>query len=349
MLQAIVPLSALFFGLALLLIGLGLQGTLLPVRATMEQFTALEIGLMGTAYFAGFVTGCLRTSYLVRAVGHIRVFAALVGMVSAIPLLHALAVGPLVWLILRAITGFCMAGVYLVIESWLNERTPNRYRGGILAFYTSLNLVAITLGQLLLPLYDPGRFELFVIASVMVSLAAVPVALSTSPSPAPITSVSLRFMRIITHSPSGVAGCAVAGLVSGAFWTLGPVFALKAGLNVTEVSLFMSVIVMGGAFGQLPLGYLSDRHDRRKVLLGALATACVAGVAMYLTAVYESAFLYIPAFFYGAASFPIYAVAVSHVNDRISGEDFVETSSGLLLAHGLAAAGGPLIASLVMR
>jgi MFS family permease len=156
-------------------------------------------------------------------------------------------------------------------------------------------------------------------------------------------------MRIITQSPAGVAGCAAAGLVSGAFWTLAPVFALNAGLGVTEVSLFMSVIVLGGAIGQWPLGYLSDRHDRRKVLLGALGVACLLAIAMYLTAMYRSGLLFIPAFFYGAASFPIYAVAVSHVNDRISAEDFVETSSGLLLAHGLMSAIGPLLGALAMR
>jgi MFS family permease len=349
MIQALVPLSALFFGLALLLVGLGLQGMLLPVRATIESFSAIEIGLMGTAYFTGFVIGCLRTSYLVRAVGHIRVFTALVVIVSAIPLVHSIAVNPIAWLLLRAINGFCMAGVYMVIESWLNERTSNERRGGILAFYTSLNLTAITAGQLLLPLYDPHRFELFIISSILVSLAAVPVALSTSAAPAPLTRVSLRFMRIITQSPAGVAGCAAAGLISGAFWTLAPVFALNAGLSVTEVSLFMSVIVLGGALGQWPLGYLSDRHDRRKVLLGALAVACLLAVIMYLTAIFESELLFIPAFFYGAASFPIYAVAVSHLNDRISAEDFVETSSGLLLAHGLMSAIWPLVGGVVMR
>jgi len=349
MIQALVHLSALFFGVALLLVGLGLQGMLLPVRATIESFSAIEIGLMGTAYFAGFVMGCLRTSYLVRAVGHIRVFAALVVIVSAIPLMHSLVIDPVSWLLFRAITGFCMAGVYMVIESWLNERTSNEHRGGVLAFYTSLNLAAITVGQLLLPLYDPHRFELFIIASILVSLAAVPVALTTSAAPAPVTRVSLRFMRIITQSPAGVAGCAAAGLVSGAFWTLAPVFALNAGLGVTEVSLFMSVIVLGGAIGQWPLGYLSDRHDRRKVLLGALGVACLLAIAMYLTAMYRSGLLFIPAFFYGAASFPIYAVAVSHVNDRISAEDFVETSSGLLLAHGLMSAIGPLLGALAMR
>jgi len=349
MIQALVSLSALFFGLALLLVGLGLQGMLLPVRATIESFSAIEIGLMGTAYFAGFVVGCLRTSYLVRAVGHIRVFTALVVMVSAIPLLHSIAVNPVAWLALRAVTGFCMAGVYMVIESWLNERTSNEYRGGILAFYTSLNLAAITAGQLLLPLYDPHRFELFIIASILVSLAAVPVALSTGAAPAPVTRVSLRFMRIITQSPAGVAGCAAAGLVSGAFWTLAPVFALQAGLSVTEVSLFMSVIVIGGAVGQWPLGYISDRYDRRKVLLGTLVVACLLAVLMYLTARFQSGLLFLPAFFYGATSFPIYAVAVSHVNDRIAAEDFVATSSGLLLAHGLMSAIGPLVGGLVMR
>lgn len=349
MIRIIAPLAALFLGVALLLTGLGLQGTLLPVRATLEDFSALEIGLLGSAYFVGFVAGCIRTSYLVQAVGHIRVFAALVVLISAVPLLHALAVGPVIWLALRAVTGFCMAGVYLVIESWLNSHSTNEMRGTILALYTSISLGAITVGQLLLPLYDPTRFELFVLASVLVSFAAVPVALTRTPGPAPLTQVSFRLMRLVTISPVGIAGCVGIGLVTGAVWSVAPAYVLGVGLSVSDVAIFMSVTVLGGAVGQWPFGYLSDRIDRRRVIILAGLLAGLAGVALFLASEYWRAGILVCAFVFGVAAFPIYAVSVSYVNDLIDPEDFVETSSGLLLVHGLASALGPILASAAMQ
>lgn len=349
MLKVLAPVGALLTSVTILLAGNGLQTTLLPLRAGLEVFSPFAISLMGSSYFLGFVAGCLFTSHLVRRVGHIRTFAAVVAAASAVPLLHLLLVDVLAWPVLRAITGFCMAALFLVIESWLNERAANHTRGTVFAAYTTLNFGAITAGQLLITLYDPAQFSLFAIASVLVSLAAIPVALTTSAAPAPLSEVRLRPLRLLELSPVGVAGCLVIGLAGGSFWSLGPVFAVAVGLEVREVAIFMSVTVVGGALSQWPFGRLSDRLDRRVVIAAVALLSAATGVALFLaTGGWPPAILPL-AFAFGAFSFPLYALSVAHVNDVIGDESFVEVAGGLLLVNGLAAVVGPLVAVTVMN
>ncbi len=348
MTAVVAPIAALLIGVALLLMGNGLQGTLLPIRANLEAFSAIEIGILGSSYFFGFASGCWTGPLLVRRAGHIRTFAAVVAIASSIVLAHALLVNAEVWWGLRAGSGFCFAVLYMVIESWLNERATNENRGLIFSVYTIINLTVITVGQMMLILADPAEFVLFGLASILVSLAAVPVALTRAQAPAPIDEVKIRIRTLYRHSPVGVLGCLTVGLTNGAFWALGPVFAQRDTGDTTNVALFMSIAVIAGAVGQWPLGRWSDRIDRRKVIIVASAGAALAALIMtWLTHSGSGALTY-SVFLFGFFAFPLYSLSIAHMNDFVQPENYVETASGLLLVYAAGAVAGPLLASLTI-
>ena len=348
MITALAPVAALLCSVALLLMGNGLQGTLLPVRANIESFDSTQIGLIGTAYFIGFGLGCYFGARLVQRAGHIRTFAAMAAIASTTALLHVLFLSPLFWSAARCLTGFCFAVLYVVIESWLNERSTNETRGTVLSAYNIINLAMITVGQLMMTLYDPAGFPLFILASVLVSIAAVPLALTTSVAPGPVQIVRLRMLYLYRTSPLGCVGALAVGAANGSFWTLGPVFALDSGMDVTGVALFMSAAVLAGAAGQWPLGRMSDRTDRRKIILLACLLAFAAGLGNILFSDLTTWSLLATVVLYGAFAFPLYAIAVAHLNDFIPPDEFVEASSGTLLLYAIGAAIGPLPASMAM-
>lgn len=338
----IVQLGALLLSVTILLTGNGLQTTLLPLRAEAEAFPVLSIGIMGSSYFIGFLAGCLTTANLVRNVGHIRVFTAMAALASVIPLFHILTLHEWAWWLLRAGTGYCIAALFLVIESWLNERADNAVRGTVFSIYTSLTFVAIIGGQSLLALYDPTGFAPFVVASIIISLAAIPVALNAIVAPAPIAAVRLQPLRLIRLSPAGISGCFAAGISNGAFWSIAPVAASSAGLDTRGVATFIGVTVLGGALSQWPFGRLSDRLDRRMVIVITAGLSAVTGLSLFLATRYWSPGVLPLAFAFGAFIFPIYALSVAHVNDLITNESFVEVSGGLLFVNGTGAVVGSL-------
>jgi MFS family permease len=363
--SAIVSISALLLGAAMLLWGNGLQGILLPVRATIESFSTSTIGLIASAYSLGFVVSCRYAPHIVRRVGHIRSFAVLAAIGSCVVLLLVLVVHPVVWILLRMLSGFCFAGLYMVIESWLNESAENANRGQIFSTYMVINLTAITLGQLVLPLGDPAGFALFAITAIAVAMALVPIGLTTSAAPQPIRQVQLRLGRLYRMSPVGLAGCFFVGLGNGAFGGLGAVFADAIGLSTTGIALFMSAALIGGALAQLPLGRLSDRIDRRQVIAMACGFAMIFGLLLAaigrahegppilgqeaLTAALHPAVLIVVVTLYGSFAYPIYGLCVAHTNDFVSREEFIEASSGLLLTWGIGASIGPLLGALAME
>jgi MFS family permease len=342
---SLAAVSALLLSTALLLMGNGLQGTLIPVRGNIEQFANVELGLLGTGYFIGFTLGCVFGPMLLRKGGHIRTFMAMASVASVIVLLHALFLEPLVWALLRGITGFCFAVLYVVIESWLNERSSNEHRGSIFSIYTVINLTVITAGQMMLGLSDPALFALFAVASILVSVATIPIAFTSSVAPGIPSFVMPNLRELYGLSPVGFAGCLAVGLANGAFWTLAPVFAQNQGFDAAGVGVFMSVIVIGGALSQWPLGRISDKVDRRFVMIGSASFAAAAGVAMSFFASTGGPWLYILGACFGAGAMPIYSLAVAHANDHAAPEDMVKVSSGLLLVFGLGAALGPVLAS----
>ena len=350
MIRALAPVATLLLSAAILLAGQGLQGTLLPVRAGLENFSTLQIGSMGAFYFLGFTLGCLRGGNLVRRVGHIRVFLAMGAVASAAPLLHGLIVQPLVWNALRLVTGFCLAALYVVIESWLNEKATNENRGIIFSTYAMITLTVMAGGQLMTLLYDPIGWQLLVITSILFSVGAVPIALSTSPTPSRPKSTRVDIPALLRVSPTGTFGCFAAGLANGAFWSLTPVFASTVGDPTRMAALLMAAAVVGGAVSQWPLGLLSDAISRRKVLAGTALAGSVIGFALSLTAEEASGTLSLVLISaWGAMAFPLYTVAVAYANDFADPSEFVKVSAGLLFVYGVGAIAGPFIASLFMN
>ena len=342
------PILAAFsilLSVAFLIMGNGLQLMLLPIRGGIEGFSPVQIGLLGSGYFFGFVLGCAFTPLMIMRVGHIRTFAALVSIASAAALGFPMAIDAAIWIGLRLITGFCLAGLYLVVESWLNDQATNESRGVLISTYVTVNFTVITLGQMMVTLFQPGSFVLFSIASVLMSLAAVPIVMTRSTQPPPITFVRFRPMRMFRLSPTGTVSIFLIGLATGSFWALAPSYATTVSGSVNAAALFMSAAVLGGALAQLPCGRISDRLDRRVVLI-VLASCCtLVGAGLMLTTDSSPYWLGLAAAF-GAGLLPSYAIAAAHVFDFADRADYVEISAGLLLLNGMGSTLGPMLASL---
>jgi MFS family permease len=346
--EALLPIAALMFGAAFLLSGNGLLGLLIPVRAGIEGFPTFGIGALQSAYHGGFVAGCLLTPYIVRRVGHIRAFAVFAALAACTALGQGLLVVLPAWILLRAVTGWCFAGLVMVIESWLNERATNQSRGQVFATYMMLNFAAIMAGQLLLSRADPTTHVPFVLVGVAICISLIPVSLTTSPAPAPLRVVRLRLGRLYGNSPVGTIGCLCLGLANGAFWGLAPVYAHAKGLPSAGIALFMASVVLGGALIQWPLGRLSDRFDRRFVILGTLCAAIAAGFSFLMAGSLPQSMLLAQAALLGACVLPLYGLCVAHTNDFTPADEFVEASGGLLLLYGLGSVVGPIAAAQVM-
>lgn len=343
--KALTPIASLLVAVAILHMGNGLQGTLLPIRADFETFSTSQIACLGSAYFLGFLLGAFYGPRVVSSVGHIRTFAAMVAIASAVVLCHALLINPLLWFLMRAISGFCFAILYMVIESWLNEKSTNANRGFVFALYAVANFGMVGLGQLLLILDTPQEVALFLISSIIISIAAVPVALTRADPPQPIQTANVQISELYRISPIGLLGTFASGFASGAFWSLAPVFGQTTTGNTNTVAVFMCLSILAGAVGQWPLGLVSDRVDRRYVIgLTSLAAGATSlALALYRPLSPESLF-WLSAVF-GFFAFPLYTICVAHANDFVAGEKFVEVASGLLLVWAVGAIIGPMIGS----
>lgn len=353
MLRILVPIAALLLSDALLLIGHGILLTFLPIAAQTAGFSDTQIALTGSAYFLGFVSGCLATPFVVRRVGHIRSFAVLATSYSAVVLIFPVLPGIAGWLLLRFLVGIVISGLYMIIESWLNERSTVATRGTILSVYTVINLLMITVGQQMLNLFSANSYQLFGLAAILLSLAIIPVSLTLSLAPAPLQQVSINLRKVWHQSHVGLGGAVISGLVTGAFWSLGPVYARAEAFDTFQLTLFMSIIVFGGAAFQLPIGRLSDNYDRRVVVLFCALSAGLVSILMIILPLLLSQFdhwlFILLAFFWGGSVMTQYAICLAHANDRAAPEDFVMVSSGMLLSTGLCAAIGAPLASLSMR
>lgn len=347
MLTLIGRITSLLGGFGILLVGNGFLGTLLGVRAGLEAFPAPVLGAVMSAYFLGFLLGTLRGPGLIRRVGHIRAYAATAAVASIAAAGHGLMVNPWIWGLLRAAAGFCLATLYMTLESWLNAEAGNDRRGRLLAAYTIVNLLAGALGQYLILAADPRSPTPFTLAAMLLSLGLVPVALTRLPEPGAVSEIRLDLRRLHRVSPLAVAGALASGLANGALWGLGPLFAQRVGLSEFGIAAFMSAVILGGAALQWPIGRLSDRFDRRKVLVGA----CFAGVAAALgglaTAGAATPLVYC-AFLYGGPAFALYSLSLAHANDHAAPEEVLETTRGLLLLYGLGAAAAPIAAGGLM-
>ena len=348
MLRTVSAIAALLLAAAILLAGNGLQATLLAVRGRLEGFPTPLIGLLMSSYYAGFVAGCRVNPGFIKSVGHIRTFVALASIASASALAHPLFVNGAAWAILRAITGFCFAGLLMIIESWINERATNADRGRILSVYRVVDLGSLTLGNAMLTLADPKGFELFAIVSILVSIALVPVALTRSPAPQPIQTAKLDIAALFRLSPVAAIGTPLSALANGAFWAVGPVYALALGYDSKTVAFFISVAVIGAALIQWPLGWISDRVDRRRVIVASSMLGSASAIALSLLGDRSEGFLLLLGGLVGAWIIPTFGLCAAHANDHASPENAVSTNGSLLLLHGLGAAGGATLGGFVI-
>jgi MFS family permease len=332
----------------MMMLGNGLQVSLLGLRATTEGFATATTGLVMSAYYLGFLAGSTLAPRIVSNVGHVRVFSALASLASTAALIHAVFVDPVTWGVMRFITGFCFAGLYVVAESWLNDRATNETRGQLLSVYMVVTLGSMALGQLLLNVADPGGFLLFVLASVLVSLALVPISLTAGPTPAIDTPSKVGLWQLYRISPLGVVGAMATGAAHGVLFGMGAVYAEKVGLSVAQISLFMGVAITGGMIFQWPIGRLSDRFDRRRVMIATTLLAAIFALAAVSFSTISETVLLVLTFLFGGMTLPMYSLCIAHTNDHLEPGQMVAASGTLVLVGGIGACFGPfLVASLM--
>ena len=345
MLSVFRTISALLAAVVLFGLANGLFFTLLGIRMSADGVSTGMIGLVGSAYFAGMLVGTLFCERVIRRVGHIRAFTVFGAVLAVAALMHPLIAEIEVWIGLRFAMGFAMAGYFMIAESWLQYESTSETRGRTFALYILAHTAGVGLGPLAVNFADPASYELFAVASILYSIALLPVALTALGNPELGKSARFGVRDLFALSPVAVVGAFAIGLIVGAFTSLGPVYGQRIGLSAAAISLFMMAPRLGGFLSQYPAGMMSDRFDRRRVMLGlTLATAVVAVVFGFASAA-PVALLLLLAGLYGAASQPIYSLVVAHANDHVKPENFVAAIAGLLFAHGIGASVGPMIAS----
>jgi MFS family permease len=334
----------LLLGMGVLMLGAGLQGTLLGLRATLEGFPTPVTGVIMSCYYVGYLLGTFAAPRLVRKVGHIRVFAALAAVASAAILVQGSFVHAIPWALVRLISGVCFAGIYVVAESWLNDRASRSNRGTLLALYMLVLYIGLGSAQFLLVLADPGTSTPFMLVSVLISLAMVPIVVSAHQTPETSVPLKVRYRDLYRNSPLGVVAVTVSGMISSTIFSMGPVYARLSGLGTSGVATFMAVSILAAVLTQYPIGRLSDRMDRRTVIAIVCTIATLAAVSIVVfNDMPRGVFLLFAALFSGFV-LTLYSLAVSHVNDKLEPGQMVAASSALLSLNGTAAAIGPVLA-----
>ncbi|MCP4314632.1 MAG: MFS transporter [Hyphomicrobiales bacterium] len=347
--NSIRPLVPLFVAAAILLAGNGLQGTLISLRGSDEGFSTLMIGIIGAAYFAGFMGGCFIVPHLLRAVGHIRTFSALCAIAASGTLLLVLIVDPYVWIALRFLMGLCFASLFTTVDSWLNSGVTNENRARVLSIYRLLDMVVVTGSQFLIPAFGASSFAIFAILAIMICMSLVPISLADRSNPKPPSKFSFSPTLIWHLSPIACIGCVAIGLTNATFRMIGPIYAQTLGLPVTAIATFMGAGILGGAVLQYPFGILSDRYDRRIILLIATAGATLAGLFINGVAGSDPLLNYIGIFVFGAFSLPLFSLSAAHANDHANKDQYVHVAAGLIFFWSAGATIGPFISSALMQ
>ncbi|KIC22665.1 MFS transporter [Leisingera sp. ANG-Vp] len=347
MLQVLSSAWALLLGVCLLMVGNGLQGTMLGVRGDLEGFSSLEMSLVMAAYFVGFLGGSRLAPEMIRRVGHVRVFAALASFISAVMILYPILPNTVAWGLGRVVIGFCFSGVYVTAESWLNNAADNSNRGKALSLYMIVQMIGIVTAQGLIQIGDPGGYEAFIIASILVSISFGPILLSISPTPAFDTTKPMTLKELMKISPLGCVGMFLLGGVFSAQFGMSAVYGTAAGLTLTELSIFIATFYVGATVLQYPLGWMSDRMDRRVLIL---FVALIGGGASVHGFMFGTDFkmLLVAAFFIGGLSNPLYSLLIAYTNDYLDHDDMAAASGGLVFINGLGAIAGPVITGWLM-
>ena len=340
---------ALFFGFAIICLAHGLQGTLIGVRAVVEGFSYISTGFIVAGYYVGYLTGSIVIPIFLKRVGHIRVFAALASLASIAILLHSVFLQPYMWFLIRILTGISLAGIYVIMESWLNDKSTNKTRGKILSIYMIITFSFLGIGQLLLNLSDPAKVDLFILVSILLSFALLPILLSISEAPNITNPKSFSLKELFIISPLGFVGAFFTGLAHSAILGYGAVYAAAKGLELFEISIFMVIVTSFGALFQWPIGYFSDKIDRRVILIGV--TLIASGLSLFIVA---SSYISLIIFFilsaiYAGMSLPMYSLTIAHTNDYLQQDEIIGASSTIAILVGLGAICGPVVASLFMN
>ena len=347
MIQVLTSAWALLFGMFLLMLGNGMQGTLLGIRGDIEGFDTLEMSIVMSAYFVGFLGGSRLAPLMIQRVGHVRVFSALASAISAVMILYPTFPNIAMWTLGRVLIGFCFSAVYVTAESWLNNAADNSNRGQALSLYMIVQTLGIVTAQALLLAADPGGFVLFVIPSVLVSLAITPILLSISPTPAFATTKPMSLRALMKVSPLGCVGMFILGGIFSAQFGMSSVYGAEAGLSVPQISTFVATFFIGAVFLQYPIGWISDRMDRRILII---IVSAIGGLGCVLGMLQGEIFvmLLVAAFIIGGMANPLYSLLIAHTNDFLEHDDMAAASGGLLFINGLGAVLGPMITGWMM-
>ncbi|MDF1668629.1 MAG: MFS transporter [Roseovarius sp.] len=338
---------ALLLGMMLLQVGNGMQSTLLGVRGEIEGFSTYEMSLVMSGYFVGFLFGSRMAPDMIRRVGHVRVFAALGSLISAVMIIYPVFTDPIAWGAARILIGFCFSGVYVTAESWLNDAADNKNRGKALSLYMIMQMVGIVSAQALMLVADPGGYILFIIPSILVSLAFAPILLSVGPTPAFSTTKPLSLLEILKISPLGCVGMFLLGGIFSAQFGMAPVYGAEAGLSIGQISIFVSMFFVAALVLQFPIGWLSDRMDRRVLIFGSTVVLGVGGVlGMILGGTFTM--LLVSAFLIGGMSNPLYSLLIAYINDFLDHDDMAAAAGGMVFINGLGAVAGPVITGWLM-
>ena len=339
---------ALMLGMMLLMVGNGLQGTLIGIRGEIEGFSTIELSIVMSAYFVGFLGASQLVPELIRRVGHVRVFAALASFISAVLIAYPLLTNPVFWSVGRVVIGFCYCGVYITAESWLNNSVDNEKRGQALSLYMIVQMVGIVSAQGVLALGDPNGYSLFIIISILVSISFAPILLSISPAPAFERTKLMTLSRLFTSSPLACVGMFLLGGVFSAQFGMSAVFGAQIGLSLSQISLFVASFYIGAMIFQYPIGWVSDKMDRRLLILLISAASATGSASAYFAGGYFFALVF-AAFLVGGLTNPLYSLLIAHANDFIEYEDMASAAAGLLFVNGVGAVSGPIIIGYAMN
>jgi MFS family permease len=336
----------LLLGILLLMLGNGIQGTLLGIRGRIEGFSTLEMSYIMSAYFIGFLFGSRATPEMIRRVGHVRVFSALGSLISAVLVLYPVAPDPWAWVVLRIIIGFCFSGIYITTESWINNTSSNETRGQALSLYMIVQMLGIIAAQGLLNTADPAEFTLFAVPSVLVSLAFMPILLSAAPAPSFERTERLSLIRLYRASPLGCVGMFLLGGVFAAQFGMASVWGSEVGLSVRNISIFVASVYVGGLVFQYPIGLASDRFGRRPLILALAVVGAVAALVPFLST--HLWVLCAVGAITGGVSNPLYSLLLAYTNDFLENREMAAASAGLIFINGVGAIGGPIVTGWAM-
>ena len=344
--RILISLAALLLSVILLQLSSGGLGPLDALSGFELNFTTAQIGLLGSAHFVGFFIGCWWAPRLLGTVGHSRAFAA----TGAIGLLaHMLIIDPTAWAVMRIATGLCVAGCYTVIEAWLQAKVTNQTRGRTMGAYRAVDMGASLASQLMISVLTPASYVSYNILALLCCATLIPLALTKSRPPETPKAPRLRPMLAVRNSPLAAAGVLVAALSGASFRMVGPIYGTAVGLKIDQIAYFLAAFVLGGALAQIPIGWLADKYDRRKVLIWLSVAAVMSCLATILIGGYSTTASFLTALFFGMTTFPIFSVAAAHAHDFVQTNERVELSAALMFYYALGAIASPLLASFLIN